>query len=113
MFRNLTAVSLTAIAMLSMAACTTVTQGVKPDVNVASSFVKGVSTESEVDARLGKPLKSVSNPDGTRSVTYHYGEANISPLLLAGIAHGQDIITVVNFDRNGKYVSLAQETNNR
>jgi hypothetical protein len=46
----------------------TVTQGVSPDANASASFVRGVSTEQDVNARLGKPLKTVRNIDGTTTV---------------------------------------------
>jgi hypothetical protein len=114
MIRNLTAVSLTTIAVLSLSACA-FTEGVKPDANVGTSLQKGISTESDVDARLGQPEKSVTNPNGTHTVTYHYGEAKINPLVLLGTSMGstgQDVITTVTFDRNGKFLSLAQETDN-
>jgi hypothetical protein len=115
MIRKLVAVSLTTIAALSMSACA-FTEGVKPDANVNTSFLKGVSTESDVNARLGTPTKAVMNPDGTHTVTYHYGEAHLGALALLGSSvgtTGQDIITVVHFDRNGKFISLAQEIDNR
>jgi hypothetical protein len=114
MIRKLMAASLTSIAVMSLGACA-FSEGVKPDANITTSFTKGVSTESDVDARLGQPMKSLINPDGTRTVTYHYGEAHLGALAFvgAGGATGQDIITVVNFDRNGKFVSITQETDNR
>jgi len=112
MIRKLTAASLTTLALLSVSACT-FSEGVKPDATVNESFLKGVSTETDVDAKLGQPMKAVTNPDGTRTVTYHYGEAHLGALALVGMASGQDIITVVSFDRHGKFVLLSQETDNR
>lgn len=104
--------SLIAIATAGLTACTA-TQGVRPDANASASFVRGVSTEQDVDARLGKPLKTVRNSDGTMTATYHYGEANVSPLILVGVASGKDIITTVNFDHSGRYLGMSQETDNR
>lgn len=112
MIRKTLAAALTTIALLNIAACTT-TEGVKPDANISTSFVKGVSTVTDVEARLGQPLKTVTNPDGTSTVTFHYGEAHITAMALVGSVSGEDIITVVNFDRRGKYLSLTQESNNR
>ena len=37
----------------------------------------------------------------------------LGALALVGMASGQDIITVVSFDRHGKFVLLSQETDNR
>ncbi len=116
MIRKLTTASLTTLALLSMAACTT-TEGVKPAANIDTAFVKGVSTESDVDAQLGQPEKTVKNPDGTSSALYHYGQAHFGTLAVITTGTlgmtGQDIQTVVLFDRNGKFVGLKQQVTNK
>jgi hypothetical protein len=110
MIRKTITIALLPLAILSVSACTATT-GVRPDANITSSFVPGVSTLSDVEAKLGQPIKSVANSNGTSTVTFHYGDAQISPLLLVGVVTGgHDITTVVTFDRRGKFVSLAQET---
>ncbi len=114
MIRKLLVVSIAAAALLNVAACS-FTQGVKPDASVNTSFVKGVSTLSDVEAKLGQPMKTVTNTDGSTTATFHYGEAHMGALALVGFsgATGQDIITVVNFDKRGKFQTLTQETDNR
>ncbi|CAB3754374.1 hypothetical protein [Paraburkholderia humisilvae] len=114
MIRKLLVASISAAVLLSVTACA-FTQGVKPDASVNTSFVKGVSTLSDVEAKLGQPMKTVTNSDGSTTVTFHYGEAHLGALAFVGVAGatGQDIITVVNFDKRGKFIALTQETDNR
>ena len=106
-------VSIAAIAALNLTACS-MTAGVKPDASVTSTFRKGVTTESEVTARLGTPEQTMSNMDGSRTVMYHYEAGTVSPLgLITGTADkSQAINTLVTFDRNGKFVGLTQMTGN-
>jgi hypothetical protein len=52
MIRKLMAATVASIAVTSLGACA-FSNGVKPDANITTSFTKGVSTESDVDARLG------------------------------------------------------------
>jgi hypothetical protein len=113
MIRKTIATALLPLAILNISACTATT-GVRPDANITTSFVRGVSTLSDVEAKLGQPVKSMSNPDGSSTVTFHYGDAQISPLILVGVVtSGHDVITVVNFDSHGKFASISQETDNR
>lgn len=74
-----------------------------------------MSTLSDVEAKLGQPMKTVTNADGSTTATFHYGEAHLGALALVGVgaATGRDIITVVNFDKRGKFLTLTQETDNR
>jgi len=112
--RTFTVTALLGVCLLNLGACS-FTEGVRPDASVATTFVRGVSTLRDVEARLGPPMKIVTSSDGSTTATFHYGEAHLGAMALMGVsaATGQDIITTVTFDAHGRLVNLAQETDNR
>jgi hypothetical protein len=114
MMRTLLVTTLLGVCLLNLGACS-FTEGVKPDAQINTAFVPGVSTLGDVEARLGQPMKVVTNSNGTMTATFHYGEAHLSALAFTGVgaATGQDITTTVTFDAHGRFVKLAQQTDNR
>jgi len=46
------------------------TSGTPVDQAQIDSFQKGVTTVSEVEAKLGQPQQTTQNPDGSQTLTY-------------------------------------------
>lgn len=58
------------LSVLLLSAC--VSYGNKIDSAYASTIKEGVTTESEIIKRLGSPMSTSRNGDGTKTLTYLY-----------------------------------------
>jgi outer membrane protein assembly factor BamE (lipoprotein component of BamABCDE complex) len=91
---------------LSVAGC--VTTGTEVHQAQLSQFHKGVTTEAQVEAALGKPQGSGLNSDGTTTLSYVYAHASPKAVdfvpivgLFAGGATGEQTTVVFTFDKSG------------
>jgi outer membrane protein assembly factor BamE (lipoprotein component of BamABCDE complex) len=100
----------TTIAACGLAICLAgcMTTGTKVQQSELSQFHRGVTTEPQVEAALGKPEGSGLNSDGTRTLTYVYAHASPKAVdfvpivgLFAGGATGEQTTVVFTFAKNG------------
>lgn len=98
------------IAAIAMAGCSTT--GVEVRQEQLAQFQKGVSTEADVVAALGKPNAVRTSSDGSKSLVYAYARSQVRgatfiPVvgLFAGGADVHGTSTVFEFDAAGKLVS--------
>lgn len=89
-----------AIALLVVACATT---GHKFDMEAADKFQPGVTTEPEAIAALGPPTSQITNPDGSKLVTWSYGKST-------PFTSGAKVLTI-QFSADGKMMGVVQNLN--
>lgn len=97
---------------LFLSACAST--GVKVTEEQASKFMRGQSTQSEVQAALGKPTMAMRNADGTRTLIYSYAHARTRGAtfipIVGAFAGGVDTRTnqaTFTFDEGGKLLTYS------
>jgi outer membrane protein assembly factor BamE (lipoprotein component of BamABCDE complex) len=94
------------LALLSACAAATHDIGRPVDAQAAQQLEVGKSTEADVLALLGPPLKKKINPDGSK--IYGYGQikarAYALPFYAKGRASGDKVL--INFNRDGVITSV-------
>jgi outer membrane protein assembly factor BamE (lipoprotein component of BamABCDE complex) len=102
---------------LVLAGC--MSSGTKVDERQLTGFERGVTTEDQVIAKLGKPDTRERLDDGTRIDKYTYVHAspkavNFVPVvgLFAGGANGKSTTVRFTFDQNGLLKSYSTEVSN-
>lgn len=98
--------------VLSLHACAS--YGTKVEQDKLSQFVKGKTTYTEVIEKLGKPTQNTINADGSRTITYMYGQsqakaANFIPFVGAflGGAESENTTVTLNFDKRNILTSFS------
>lgn len=100
---------------LGLTGCVSV--GTKVTDDQARQFQRGVTTESEIVAKLGQPNQHTIKDDGTILDAYVYSHASPNAVdfvpivgMLAGGAHGQTLIVTFTLDSKGIYQSYSSTT---
>lgn len=95
-------------ALLSACAAT----GVQVKADQLTEFKPGVTTEAEVVAKLGRPITTSTNFDGSRTLAYYYAHYQTRPTsfipvvgLIAGGSDMQTNTTIIRFDKDGRFIS--------
>lgn len=93
------------VTVLALTAC--VSSGQKVDQGKLAEFVKGKTTYDEVIQELGKPSRSTTDSEGSRTLTYSYmqiqGSAlNYIPIVgpLIGGSEMESTTVFLHFDEN-------------
>lgn len=103
------------LAVSLLAGC--VTSGTKVDPNVVSTFVPGVTTLDQAEAKLGQPNAVTKQADGGTVIAYAFTHAQASgssyiPVVGAFVGHSDanTATTTLTFDKNGRFVSSSSTT---
>lgn len=67
------------IAILSLTACATTQVGNKFDAEKAASFKIGKTTYNEVIQALGESSNVTEGADGSKTISYSYGDSHVKP----------------------------------
>jgi outer membrane protein assembly factor BamE (lipoprotein component of BamABCDE complex) len=101
--------------LMGCAGC--VSSGTKVDTDQLAQFKSGVTTESEIVAKLGPPNTSMTEPDGTKMDMYMYhsmkqNAANFIPYvgLFKGGASTHSQTVTFTFDKGGLLKTTATST---
>jgi hypothetical protein len=86
--------------------CASTEVGRKYDTSAANKIEIGKTTEPEILAMLGTPLKTKVNSDGTKKYGYAHIESRAValPFTVKGTASGDKLI--ITFDKNGVVSSI-------
>ncbi|MDE2466158.1 MAG: outer membrane protein assembly factor BamE [Alphaproteobacteria bacterium] len=108
-----------AVFALASALAGCVSAGTQVTEQQAQQFKKGITTESQVIAKLGSPTTTTIKDDGTRVDTYVFTHATPNAVdfvpvvgLLAGGAHGKSTQVAFTFNKSGVLQSYASTTSN-
>lgn len=96
-----------------------VSAGTQVTEQQAQQFQKGVTTEAEVVAKLGRPTATTVKDDGTRVDVYAFTQASPNAIdfvpivgLLAGGASGKTATVSFSFDKSSVLISYSSTTSN-
>ena len=112
-------VRFSAILAVSLALAGCVSSGTKVDPDAVASFQRGVTTLSDVEARLGPPTALSTALDGSMVAVYSYAHASTRAAtfipvvgLFAGGAdvHGQTV--ALRFAPDGRYIEASSSVTN-
>lgn len=102
-------IAIAIVCTASLAGCVSV--GTKVDPAAVQAFQPGVTTLAQVEAKLGAPNETVTNSDGTTSISYVFTHAQASgssfiPIVGAFVGHTNATSTVatLTFDKSGRFV---------
>jgi len=97
------------ILALVLFGCASAEIGKKYDTAAANKIEIGKTTEAEVLAMLGTPLKTKINQDGTKKYGYAHIESKVVALPFAARGRAAGDKLIINFDKNG-VVSEVEKT---
>lgn len=101
-------------ALAATLLCGCASSGIQVTPDQLAQFRPGVTTETDVVTKLGKPNAATTTFDGSRTLIYSYVHYQTRPATLIPIvgafAGGSDThtnSTIVRFDKDGKFLSFS------